>query len=70
MHGDISDTAVEMRFVNREVSKIYKGTYTHSSYYYILMSLSLRECKGYGCIETEGQGWEEIRHNLVQSLHF
>lgn len=34
------------------------------------MSLSLRECKGYGFVETEGQGWKEIRHNLVQSLYF
>lgn len=70
MHDDISDTAVEMRFMNCEVSKIYKGTQTHSFYYYFFMSLSLCECKGYGFVEAEGQGWKEIRHNLVQSLHF
>lgn len=29
MHDDISDTAVEMRFMNCEVSKIYKGTYIY-----------------------------------------
>lgn len=53
-----------------KVSKIYKGIYTHLFLLLFLMSLSLRECKGYGFLKTKGQSWKGIRHNLVLSLHF
>lgn len=70
IHGDISDNAIGMLFMEYQVSKIYKSIYTHLFHYSFFMSLLLHECKRYGFVETEGQSWREIRLNLVQSLHF
>lgn len=70
MHDEISDNAMEMLSMEYKVNKIYKGIYTHLFLSLFFLSLSLHECKGYGFLETKGQSWKGIRHNLVWSLRF
>lgn len=68
MHDDISGNTMKMLFRECKVSKSVR-VFTHMYFIIIFMSLSLYGYKGCGFVETEGQTWKGIRHNLVKSLH-